>query len=117
MTMMNYEVPYDFVLKELYPVRPKIRKLFGCYALMNGKQILMLLRDREVEPQFNGVLVATKPEHFEVLQQEIHRSRMEFDLDGEENSWIFISEDLDDFEQKVKKACEMIKNGDERIGK
>ncbi len=114
---MNYEVPYDFVLRELYPVRPKIRKLLGCYALMNGRKILMLLRDREIEPQFNGVLVATKAEHFEALQQEIHRSRMEFDLDGEENTWIFISEDLDDFEQKVKKACEMIKNGDERIGK
>jgi hypothetical protein len=42
---------------------------------------------------------------------------MEFDLDGMENSWIFISEDLDDFEQKVKKACKMIKAGDERIGK
>jgi hypothetical protein len=42
---------------------------------------------------------------------------MEFDLDGDEKSWIFISEDLDDFEQKVKKACEMARSGDERIGK
>lgn len=114
---MNYEVPYAFVLRELYPFRPKIRKLFGCYALMKDKQILMLLRDREVQPEFNGVLVATKVEHFEALQKEIHTSRMEFDLDGAEKTWIFISEDLDDFDQKVKKACEMIKNGDERIGK
>ena len=77
----------------------------------------MLLRDKETQIEFNGVFVATSPKYFEALQQEIHTSKMEFDLDGEENSWIFISEDLDDFEQKVKKASEMIKNGDERIGK
>jgi hypothetical protein len=114
---MHYELPYDFVLKELYPVRPKARKMLGCYALMIDKKILMLLRDREQQPEFNGVFVATSPEHYEALQSELHRSRMEFDLDGAEHTWIFISEDLDDFEAKVKKACEMIKSGDERIGK
>jgi len=114
---MNYELPYDFVLKELYPFRPKIRKLLGCYALMKDKEIVMLLRDKETQLEFNGVFIATQSKHFAALQQEIHTSKMEFDLDGDENSWIFISEDLDDFEQKVKKACEMIKNGDARIGK
>jgi hypothetical protein len=114
---MNYEVPYDFVLRELYPFRPTIRKMLGCYALLKNKEILMLLRGKETQLEFNGVFVATQPKYFDVLQQEIHTSKMEFDLDGEENSWIFISEDLDDFKQKVRKACEMIKNGDERIGK
>lgn len=114
---MHYELPYDFVLKELYPVRPRIRKMLGCYALMTGKRLLMLLRDREQHPEFNGVFVATVPEHYPALQKEIHTSRMEFDLDGDENTWIFLSEDLDDFQQKVSKACELIKNGDERIGK
>ena len=42
---------------------------------------------------------------------------MEFDFDGSKNSWIFISEDLPDFEQKVELACELVKQGDERIGK
>lgn len=114
---MDYELPYAFVLKELYPFRPRVRKLFGCYALMQDRRILMLLRDRESQPEFNGVLVATRPEHFSALQQEIHTSRMEFDLDGADGTWIFISEDLDDFEEKVKKACGLIRSGDERIGK
>lgn len=114
---MNYEVPYDFVLRALYPFRPRIRKLFGCYALVKGKTILLLLRDRERQPEFNGVLVATTPQHYDALQKEIHTSRMAFDVDGAEKTWIFISEDLDDFEEKVKKACEMIRNGDNRIGK
>ena len=114
---MNYELPYDFILKELYPVRPKIKKMLGCYALMIDRKLLMLLRDREQQPEFNGVFVATYPEFYDQLQKEIHTSRMEFELDGVERSWIFISEDLNDFDQKVKKACEMIKAGDERIGK
>lgn len=114
---MNYELPYDFVLRELYPFRPKIRKMLGCYALMKDETILMLLREREVQPEFNGVIIAVQAEFFEEMQKEIHTSRMEFDLDGEEKTWIFISEDIDEFEQKVKKACEMIKSGDTRIGK
>ncbi len=101
----------------LYPIRPTIRKMFGCYALMQGNKLLLLLRDRETQIEFNGVFVATHSEFFTELQQEIHTSRMEFDLDGMKNTWIFISEDLEDFEAKVQKACNLIKAGDVRIGK
>jgi hypothetical protein len=114
---MNYQVPFDFVLRYLYPVRPKIRKMLGCYALVNNDKILMLLRERENQPEFNGVFVATQPEHYDALQEEIHRSYTDVNIDGLPHSYLFISEDLDDFDEKVKKACELIKNGDERIGK
>jgi hypothetical protein len=114
---MNYEIPFSFVLKELYPFRPRVRKLLGCYALMRDKCLLMLLRDREKNPEFNGVFVAVIPEFYEEMQREIHTSRMQFDLDGVDKSWIFISEDLDDFEAKVRIACGLIKEGDPRIGK
>lgn len=114
---MNYRVPYDFVLQELYPVRPTIKKMLGGYALHAGKKIILFLRDNENQIEFNGVFVGTEPEYFEALQKEIHISKMQFDFDGSKNSWIFISEDLDNFEALVKKACTMIKTGDERIGK
>lgn len=114
---MNYKVPYDFVLNYLFPVSPKIVKMLGGYALYLEKKMILFLRDRETQPEFNGVFVATHPEHYNALQQEIHTSKMDFDFDGSYNSWLFISEDLDDFDAKVKKACEMIKRGDERIGK
>ena len=115
---MIYQVPYDFVLRALFPLRPAIKKLLGCYGLYNNKKLLLLLRETTVSPEFNGVFVATMPEFFKDLQTEIHTSRMiDFDLDGSKDSWIFISEDLETFEQKVIQACEMIKNGDERIGK
>jgi hypothetical protein len=91
--------------------------MLGGYGLHLEKRLVMFLREKEAEPEFNGVFVATQPEYFKALQDEIHSTRMEFDLDGEKDSWIFISEDLYDFEEKVRKACEMIKQGDSRIGK
>lgn len=114
---MAYEIPYPFVLSFLHPVRPVVKKMFGYYGLFLGKTNVMLLRSVEVNPEYNGVFVATQPEHFEALSNELHSSPMEFDIDGSQHSWIFISEDLDDFEEKVRKACEMVKAGDERIGK
>ncbi len=75
------------------------------------------MREKEEQPEFNGVFVATETEYFAELQKDIHTSKMDFDFDGSKDSWIFVSEDLEEFEQKVKRACEMIRNGDERMGK
>jgi hypothetical protein len=114
---MNYKVPYNFILSFFYPLRPIIRKMLGCYALLLDQKIVMLLRDREDHPEFNGVFVATQPQFFEELSNELHSSNMEFDIDGVPHTWIFISEDLNDFEEKLKKAANMIRSGDKRIGK
>lgn len=91
--------------------------MMGAYVLEMENKILFYLRDKENQPEYNGVFVATQPQFYDTLLQEIHTSQMEVDIDGVAHSWLFISEDLDDFEQKVKIACELIKNGDVRIGK
>ena len=114
---MNYKVPYDFILRLLYPLRPKIRKMLGGYVLVLDNKILFYLRDRENHPEYNGVFVATQPKYYDALSQEIHASNMEVDIDGVAHSWLFISEDLDDFEKKLKTACDLLKAGDTRIGK
>lgn len=114
---MKYSIPYTFVLQLLYPVRLKVVKMLGGYGLYQEKRLKLFLREKETQIEFNGVFVATQPAYFKALQNEIHSSKMEFDLDGSNDSWIFISEDLEDFKEIVEKACELIKNGDERIGK
>jgi len=114
---MTYKLPYDFILRYLYPVRPQVRKMLGCYGLVAENKLIILLRERENQPEFNGVFIATKPEFYDELTQELHSSNMEFDLDGAPHTWLFISEDLPDFDEKIKKACELIKSGDVRIGK
>ncbi len=114
---MKYTIPFNFILQLVYPVRPKVVKMLGGYALYQNKRLLFFLRERSTEIEFNGVFVATQPQFYVELQKEIHHSKMEFDLDGSKDSWIFISEDLDDFQDKVLKACELVKKGDMRIGK
>ena len=114
---MSNKIPYDFVLNYLYPLKPEIKKMLGGYGILEKGKLLLLLRHREIYPEFNGVFVAAQPQFFDALQKEIHLSKMDFNLDGVPHSWIFISEDLPDFEEKVRKTCEMIKAGDERIGK
>lgn len=114
---MNYKVPYDFAIRYLYPLRPQIKKMLGCYGLFVNKKLLLLLRNRNNQPEFNGIFVATQPQFFDSLQNDIHVSHMLFDIDGVPHTWVFLSEDLPDFDEKVKKACELIKAGDERIGK
>ncbi len=91
--------------------------MFGSYVLAKDMEILFLLRDQAKQPEYNGVFVATQPQFYDELLREIHASQMEVDIDGVAHSWLFISEDLDDFEQKIMKACELIKAGDTRIGK
>ena len=114
---MNYKVPYDFILRYLYPVRPVIRKMLGGYALLLDENIILLLREKELQPEFNGVFVPTSPNYYDELSNEIHSSSMEFDLDGMPHSWLFISEDLANFHEVLQKACDLIKAGDKRIGK
>lgn len=91
--------------------------MLGCYGLFVDQKLLMLLRERENEPEFNGIFIATQPQFFDALQNDIHTSNMTFDLDGVGHSWIFLSEDLEDFHEKLQKTCDMIKANDERIGK
>ena len=65
---MNYKLPYDHILSYLYPLRPEIKKTFGCYGLILNHKIVLLLRERESQPEFNGVFVATQPEYYFFLQ-------------------------------------------------
>ena len=114
---LDYKVPYDFILRYLYPLRPKIVKMLGGYVLVLNDKILFMLREQEAQPEYNGVYIATEPDFYDTLESEIHSSLMEVDIDGLAHSWLFVSEDLPNFDEKVKKACEMLKGGDTRLGK
>ncbi len=112
-----YNVPYAFILKALYPIRPTIKKALGGYFLFVHKKLLIFLRERDTYADFNGVFVAVLPEYLSELEAEINLKHTEFDLDGTKDGWLFINEDLDDFETKCTLICEMIKQTDTRIGR
>lgn len=113
----NYQIPYTFILKALYPKKLKVARKFGGYVLYEKDTVYFFLRNIEFNPEYNGVYVATTVEHFNYLQEHLHKSFMEVDLDGEDNTWIFLSEDLEDFETKVEQACNLLKNNSGLIGK
>jgi hypothetical protein len=50
--------------------------MLGCYGLFLHDKLMMLLRERENNPEFNGVFVATQPEFFDHLSNKLHYSNM-----------------------------------------
>lgn len=122
LTHYENKIPYPFVLDYLTGVELVIKPMFGCYGIYsNGKLCLFLVHRekplvrREKEPMQKGVYVATTTAHSPHLKAEFPKAEFE-QLKGEK-VWVFISDTLDNFEQYVVRACELISSNDERIGR
>jgi hypothetical protein len=70
---------------------------------------------REKEDMQKGVYVATTVDHIESLKTDFPSA--EFEMLKEGKVWIFVSENLAEFEAYVVRACELISAGDPRIGR
>jgi hypothetical protein len=109
-------IPFEFILDYLFPFVPEIKQMFGSFSLYRGEKIVLILRDKEDEPEMNGVWVATKKEHHESLRKELP-SLASIPLLGKgETNWQMIPKDADDFESAAIHVCELVKKGDKRIG-
>jgi hypothetical protein len=114
---MKHKIPFDFVLEELDRVHPRVRPMFGCYAIYVGEKMVLMLRQRKDHPSDNGVWLATPHEHHESLKKEFPCMRSVRLLGAAETVWQNIPADTDDFETLVLKVCGLIIKGDRRIGK
>jgi hypothetical protein len=109
-------IPFEFILDYLFPFVPQIKQMFGSFSLYRGEKILLVLREKEKDPEMNGVWVATKKEHHESLRMELP-SLCAIPLLGKgETNWQLIPPDAEDFESSVIHLCELIKKDDKRIG-
>lgn len=109
--------PFSFVFDYLYPKEPRIKPMFGCYALYLDRKIVLILRKRKVHPEANGVWLATAKEHHSSLKK-LFPSMRSIGLLGEQpTNWQVLPETSTDFESSVIKACELIVKGDPRIGR
>jgi hypothetical protein len=111
------KVPFAFALEELDAMAPLIKPMFGGFVVYIGERMTLFLYDQEKWPDFKGVSLATTPEHYHGLAQEFSSA-----LDAEpqkigKRAWLLIPASAVDFEEQVLKACEMILNGDPRIGR
>jgi hypothetical protein len=108
---------FSFVLEELNSVSPMLKPMFGGFVVYIGEKMILFLYDQEKWPNFKGVSLATTPEHYHSLAQEFSSTRGAEPQKIGKRPWLLIPADAVDFEEQVLKACEMILNGDERIGR
>lgn len=111
-------LPFDFVLTELEELGPFTRPMFGCHAVYVEDKIVFILRDKSNPREDDGVWVATTVEHHRVLKRDLPSLRSITVLaGGGVTGWQILPVESDDFEESVLRACELVKQGDVRIGK
>src|SRR5882757_11110207 len=114
---MKQKIPFEFVLEELDRIHPRVRPMFGCYAIYAGEKLVLMLRDRQDHRDDNGVWLAIPLEHHASLKKEFPCLRSVRLLGKVETVWQNIPVDADAFEELVLKACGLVLKGDVRIGK
>lgn len=83
-----------------------------------GKRIMLILRKRDNQPEWNGVWVATGKEHHESLKNNIPElGSFFFEGDERHGNWLLLRDNAEDFEGAAIKVCDLIAHGDPRIGK
>ncbi len=91
--------------------------MFGCLAVYVGSKIVLILRDKRDGSVDDGVWLATTQEHHESLRREFPNMRSIEVLSKPVTGWQLLPIDASDFESAALRACELITNGDPRIGK
>jgi hypothetical protein len=111
------KIPYGFALEELDALSPATNPMFGGFIVYIGEKMTLFLYDREKLLGFKGVSLATTPEHYRSLAREFSSTRDAEPQKIGEHPWLRIPADAVDFEEQVLKACDLILNGDPRIGR
>src|SRR5918993_3706061 len=91
--------PFQFVLDELLPVRPAVRRMFGFTYVYLDERLLLSLRESAKQPRFNGVWLYTEAEHIESLRGEfpLLPRRCFWKSAKSGSGWVIIATDFEDF--------------------
>jgi len=110
---------FQFVLDELSPIRPAIKRAFGFTYVYLDERLLLSLRDSSRQPQYNGVWLYTDAEHLESLRKEFSQlpRRCFWRSKKSGSGSVILNSGLEEFEEYTFKACELILEGDQRIGR
>lgn len=110
-------LPFPFVLEELTPLRPTVKRVFGFTYLYLDEILLCGLRDGAKRPNSNGIWLFTTREHVDCLALEFPDLPKRCLWRSGKNAWVILPSKLDCFEDYAFKACELMLNGDRRIGR
>jgi hypothetical protein len=108
---------FHFVLDELWPLRPTVRKAFGITFVYVDDVLLVGLRDSRKQPNTNGVWLFTFAEHLESLRREFSSVPRHCFWKSGDKGWVILAARLEHFEENVFQACELMLRGDKRIGR
>lgn len=114
---MKGKIPFEFALEALDRLHPRVRPMFGCYAIYIGEKMVLILRKRKDYTDDNGVWLAAPHEHHPSLKKDFPCLRSIRYFGTVETVWQNIPLDDEGFEEFVLKACGLILKGDVRIGK
>ena len=110
---------FQFVLDELLPLRPTVKKMFGFTHVYLEETLLLSLRESKSQPKYNGVWLYTLAEHVESLRGEFPQlpRRCFWKSKKSGHGWVILAAGLEEFEEYAFRACELILRGDRRIGR
>ena len=91
--------------------------MFGFTYVYLDDKLLLSLRNSVKQRRFNGVWLYTLSEHIESLRREFPALPKRSFWRSGKNGWIILASTLDDFEEYTYKACELILQGDQRLGR
>ena len=115
--MKKLATPFPFVIDELISIRPTIKRAFGFTYLYLDERLLCGLRNSPKQPASNGMWIFTTTEDIESLAKEFPRLSRRYLWRSGKNAWVVLPSRLAEFEEYAFKACELILNGDKRIGR
>jgi hypothetical protein len=111
------KLPFPFVIEELDSIRPTVKHAFGFTYLYLDDRLLCGLRKSKKQPGTNGIWLFTTTEHIDSLAKEFPDLSRRYLWRSGKNAWVVLPSRLGEFEEYAFKACELIVNGDRRIGR
>ncbi len=109
--------PFPFVLDELEPIRPRVKRAFGFTYVYLDDKLLCGLRDSRKMPSTNGLWLFTTTEHVASLGREFPDLPKRYLWRSGPKAWVILAARLEFFEEYAFKACELMVNNDRRIGR
>ncbi len=109
--------PFPFVIDELQPIRPRVKRAFGFTYVYLEEKLLCGLRDSEKMPSTNGLWLFTTTADVDSLGREFPDLPRRYLWRSKEKAWVILPSRLESFEEYAFKACELMLNGDRRIGR
>lgn len=114
------KIPHAFVVEALASLNPEVRRMFSGFAVYLGDRIVCMLRDHAKSPQDNGVWLvlseSTTPADRTLLRDFPSIRSIDL-LGGKIGHWLLIPSDSPSFESEALRACELLLQGDKRLGR